>query len=214
MRGIKILGVHRYRRGIAAVGGLCGVRGGQAVVERFAENVAGDPGSNAGRWITERFRQVVPRCRHQRIDGAQTFGPFDLRERQTELGREPVSHRGQLVQCLCICGKEALQCRRGSGRLDMLAQCLRGDRRDTCPVQQFSHRVDRTVALECGEVTRQGRGGDSEQPGQARCPVRRQIRAGEVGLTGVEPGVGFGQGDGKVVRGVCVVPDELRGGMP
>ncbi|MFG3520105.1 hypothetical protein ACGF5S_07560 [Nocardia nova] len=81
-------------------------------------------------------------------------------------------------------------------------------------MQQFSHRVDRTVALERGEVTRQGRGGDSEQPGQARRPVRRQIRAGEVGLTGVEPGVGFGQGDGKVVRGVCVVADEFSGGMP
>ncbi|WP_181064687.1 hypothetical protein [Nocardia nova] len=78
MRGIKILGIHRYRGGIAAVGGLCGVRGGQVIVERFAENVAGDPGGDAGRRITERFRQFVLRCGHQGIDGAQTFGAFDL----------------------------------------------------------------------------------------------------------------------------------------
>ncbi|MEV0111227.1 hypothetical protein AB0H42_33560 [Nocardia sp. NPDC050799] len=81
-------------------------------------------------------------------------------------------------------------------------------------MQQLAHRVVDTGTFECGDLVRDLRNRDSQQPGQARGPIRRSVRAGEVDVAAVLPGVGFGEGEGGHQGREGVMPDEIRGGVP
>ncbi|WP_245931521.1 hypothetical protein [Nocardia nova] len=219
--GVRIVGVpaHRsgnYRSRIDTVSGgeLPGARGGRVIADRFAQDVARDGGGNGGGGISQRCREGVPGLGQRGIESAHTFGAVDSRDRHPEFGGEPVPQRRQVIQRLFIGEQRALQRRRGRGGLDMLTQCLRRGGRDAGLVQQLAKRVDGAVAFERGYLVREGRSRDPQQPGQARRAVRRLIRAGEVGVTAVLPGLGFGEGEGGHVGREGVVADESRGGLP
>ncbi|WP_228830830.1 hypothetical protein [Nocardia cyriacigeorgica] len=175
-----------------AGGGLCGVRGAQVIAYRFAEDFPGDCGGDTGSGITQGCREGVPRFGQCRVERAHTVGAVDLRYRYAELFGEPVPQRNRVVHSLLVGEQRALQDRRGSRGTDMLPECLRGRRRDAGGLQQLMDRVECTVAFECGDVVRDGRIRDSQQPGQAGASIRRSVRAGEVDVAGVLPGVGLG----------------------
>ncbi|OXR41721.1 hypothetical protein B7C42_06063 [Nocardia cerradoensis] len=119
-----------------------------------------------------------------------------------------------MVQRLFVGEQGALQDRRGRGRIDVLTEGLHRRRRNSVLLQQLSQRIDGTVAFENGQMIGDDRRGYAQQPGQAGRPVHRPVRAAEVGVVAVVPGLGLGDGEGGKVCGARVMADELRGGVP
>ncbi|MEV0111228.1 hypothetical protein AB0H42_33565 [Nocardia sp. NPDC050799] len=86
---------HRLGRGdgrdsiVACIGG-CGVRGGQVIAYRFAEDIAGDGGGDSGGGISQSCRESIPCLGELGIECAHTFGAVDIGNLYAELFGEPV----------------------------------------------------------------------------------------------------------------------------
>ncbi|WP_249040474.1 hypothetical protein [Nocardia cyriacigeorgica] len=90
------------------------------IAYRFAEDIAGDGGSNAGNGITQCCRESRTGLGEFGIERAHTFGAIDPRYRYTELFGEPVPQRERMDQRVFVAEHCAVPRRRGGGRLDML----------------------------------------------------------------------------------------------